>query len=134
VTRWRLGSTIDVVHDAEAMRWIAAFLLVPALTSCAIGSCHPEFEALAVEESGMRLPDRADGLGVECRGLEASRCLEMAEGELPGVDVAESDRIVVSCVGQCTPRGGETRIDVIQGDQAILIANGGYGEFEQSCN
>ena len=59
----------------------------------------------------------------------------MATTDLSGItDVGTVDRVVVSCVGRCTDQGGELRMDVVRvNGSAELIANGGYGEFEQSC-
>ena len=57
----------------------------------------------------------------------------MADSELPE-GFENADRVVVSCVGLCTPDGGELRMDVVRGNTPTLIGNGGYGEFEQSCD
>lgn len=78
------------------------------------------------------LAPRADGIGVECRNVEPERCRGMSESELPP-SASEAARVVVSCVGRCTRRGGELRLDTVSGNTTTLVANGGYGEFEQTC-
>lgn len=85
------------------------------------------------------LADPDGGPPVECRGLPVSSCdigftmLDDRRGDT-SLDVADVERIVISCVGACNPQGGETRVDVILANgRTELIANGGYGEFEQSC-
>jgi len=122
------------------MRWIAALLLATLMTGCGLGGCRVSFEPLAVEQSGVVVLDPADGPPVECRGLPVPRC-DIGFTVLGGradddrFAPADVDRVVVACVGTCTPQGGETRIEVIlDGGESVLLANGGYGEFEQSCS
>ena len=113
-------------------RWVA-LLLLPVLAACNLGTCNPSFEPLDPEQPGVMIAPRADGIEVECRGVERERCRQSANG-VPGIDTLEGvERVVVSCVGRCTARGGELRMDVVIDDEATFVANGGYGEFEQSC-
>jgi hypothetical protein len=130
-------SLIGAADRGEAIRRsLAAFALVGLLVGCGFGTCAPSFEPLAVEQSAPLLAAVDGGLAIECRGLDPERCRGAGAGlPLPGdIEEDEVDRLVVSCVGRCDARGGETRMDVVlaNGD-ARLIANGGYGEFEQSC-
>ena len=103
------------------------------MAGCGIGPCVPSFKPLDPEQSGEMIAPRAGGVAVECRGVELQRCRSGADG-LPEVNAEEAERIIVSCVGRCTPQGGELRMDVVVHDEATLLANGGYGEFEQSCS
>jgi len=72
---------------------------------------------------------------VECRGLARDRCLSAGaiEGEVGGVDVADIERVIVSCEGApCTAAGGAMRMDVLLRDgTTVEVARGGYGEFVQ---
>lgn len=116
-----------------AQRLWRSLLLVPLLTACGVGMCRPSFEPVAADQSGVMIAPRADGIAVECRGVELERCRSGADG-LQEVDADDAERIIVSCVGRCTAQGGELRMDAVVEDKATLIANGGYGEFEQSCS
>ena len=124
----------------EPMRGVASLLITLALAGCiGFGGCRPSFPPLAIEQTGPVLVDPDGGPSVECRGLALSQCdigfvlLDQRRGD-EAFEHADVDRIVVSCVGSCSARGGETRADVVMRDgSSMLIANGGYGEFEQSC-
>lgn len=121
------------------MRWPWSILLAVLLSGCiGIGGCRISFPPLRVEQVGPLLTDPDGGPPVECRGLAVDRCdigftiLDDRRGDT--LDPADVSRIVVSCVGTCTAEGGETRMDVVLADGGTqLMANGGYGEFEQSC-
>jgi hypothetical protein len=124
----------------ELMRWAGLLLVAVILNGCiGFGGCRIRFPPLAIEQIGVVLPDPDGGPPVECRGLALDQC-EIGFGILdepgPGLDweVADINRVVVSCVGACTESGGETRLDVVFANgTSELYANGGYGEFEQSC-
>ena len=124
----------------EPMRWAGLLLVAAILNGCiGFGGCRISFPPLAVEQRVAMLPDPEGGPPVECRGLALGQCdigFTILDDARPGVgwDVADIDRVVVSCVGTCTVRGGETRLDIVFADgTSELYANGGYGEFEQSC-
>jgi hypothetical protein len=72
---------------------------------------------------------------VECRGIARDRCLSAGsiEGGVGGVDVADIERVIVSCEGTpCTAVGGAMRMDVLLRDgTTVEIARGGYGEYAQ---
>lgn len=72
---------------------------------------------------------------VECRGVAQDRCLSAGsiEGDVGGVDVADIERVIVSCEGTpCTSVGGAMRMDVLLRDgTTVEVARGGYGEFVQ---
>jgi len=80
-------------------------------------------------------PTNGSGPAIECRGLAQDRCLRAGsvEGWVGEIDVADVDRVIVSCEGSpCTPAGGAMRIDLLLRSGAIVeIARGGYGEFRQ---
>lgn len=121
------------------MRWVPPILLV-VLTGCiGFGGCRPSFAPLVAEPTGRMLANPDGGPSVECRDLDVSQC-DIGFGiladpqALRGWNVGDIDRIIVACVGTCTARGGETRMDVVFADgTSELYANGGYGEFQQSC-
>jgi hypothetical protein len=122
----------------EPMRPIASVLMTLALAGCiGFGGCRPSFPPLAIEQTGPLLVDPGGGPSVECRNLAATHCevgFHVVDDPRPGFDVADIDRVVVSCVATCTARGGETRMDVVFRDgTSVVYANGGYGEFKQSC-
>ena len=126
------------------MRSLGGVLLATVLSGCiGFGGCRISFAPLAVEPSGAMLADPDGGPAVECRGLATDQCdigfsildplVDERTGD-PTFDVGDVDRIVVACVGACDANGGETRIDLVFANgTSQLYANGGYGEFEQSC-
>src|SRR3712207_2416802 len=120
------------------MRSAGATLIAIALSGCiGFGGCTVSFPPLAIERTGQLLEDARGGPPVECRGLAIDYCDAgfhvVRQARLP-FDAAAVERVVVSCVGTCSPRGGEMRIDVVLDDgTSQLYSNSGYGEFKQSC-
>jgi hypothetical protein len=106
------------------------------LTGCGVtvGEAPPALEPIAAGEVGPVFP-RPGGNGppIECRQLARDRCLRIGtiEDGTSGVDLVEVDRVIVSCIGRCTPDGGEFRIDVVIDSETRAVGRGGYGEFEQ---
>jgi len=80
-------------------------------------------------------PTDGSGPAIECRGLAQDRCLHAGsvEGWVGEIDVADVDRVIVSCEGNpCTAAGGAMRVDLLLRSGTIIeIARGGYGEFRQ---
>ena len=81
------------------------------------------------------VPTDGQGPPIECRGLTRERCLSAApiEDGVGGVDVADIERVIVSCEGApCTAAGGAMRVDVLLGDgRTVEFGRGGYGAFVQ---
>ncbi len=122
------------VKAAGRVDRLSAFLVASLLAACGVGTCDPSFEPVSPEQAGFMIVPRADGVAVECRDVEAERCKSMADSAPNRTDAfGEVERVVVSCVGGCTPRGGELRMDIVTENRTLLVANGGYGEFEPSC-
>lgn len=69
------------------------------------------------------------GPPIECRQLAQETCggVGSIEDGVAGVDLESVDRVIVSCIGRCTPGGGEFRIDVLIDDSTREIGRGGYG-------
>ena len=123
-------------HTGSVRRLVWLFA-IPALAACGIGTCRLSYPPIDVAQSEpLLLGVRADGVEVECRGLPLARCESLGQSEIPaglGFDVVDVDRLVASCASQCGQDNGEMRLDAVHGDEATLIANGGYGQFQQSC-
>lgn len=86
--------------------------------------------AVPAEEQGPVLP-RPDGDGppIECRGVPRSTCERpgsIQDGDA-GHDLASVERVIVSCIGVCTPTAGEFRVDVVVDGRTDEVARGGYG-------
>ena len=81
------------------------------------------------------VPTGGQGPAIECRGLTQERCRQAGsvEGWVGEIDVADVDRVIVSCEGDpCTALGGAMRVDLVLDDGKVVeIARGGYGEFRQ---
>ena len=122
------------------MRWPGLLLVAVLLNGCiGFGGCRISFPPLPLEETGPMLTDPDGGPPVECRGLAVDRCdigftvLDDRRGDT--LEPSDVSRVVVACVGTCTSAGGEIRVEAVlaDGSGSQLMANGGYGEFEQSC-
>ena len=134
----RSGQTAGSGRSAgsDPVRTVTIVIGLTLVAGCGVGVCSPSFEPIPAEQSGNVVGVTDDGLPVECRGLAADRCRSGAGGDVipPDIDRDSVDRMVVSCVGRCTARGGEMRMDLVLDDgETRLVGNGGYGEFEQSC-
>jgi hypothetical protein len=68
------------------------------------------------------------GPPTECRGVPEEHCLESTANfadDALGVPRAEVERFVVTCIGACTAREGEFRIDLVLIDGTTRSVGGG---------
>ena len=112
---------------------IGSIFVALVLTGCGIilGEAGPELEPVPAGPLGpVVAPPGGDGPPIECRGIVRERCVEVGvlrDGMGGGIDLEAVERVIVSCIGRCTPDAGEFRIDVLVGEHTSEIARGGYG-------
>lgn len=102
-----------------------------ALSGC-MGFASAPLSTGSVEAGplGPVIQPNGDGPPIECRGVPRDACEGPGsiEDGMGGIELATVDRVIVSCMGTCTLRGGEFRVDVLIGERTREIARGGWGE------
>lgn len=109
---------------------VVPFLVMVLLTGCVgFGSPPPPAEPVLAGQSGPVIRPVGDGPPIECRGVPRDHCQNVGsiDAEM-GIDLANVDRVIVSCIGACGVPAGDFRIDVVVDGRTREIARGGWGE------
>jgi hypothetical protein len=111
--------------------------LAPVLVALILGGCGMitvgNGDRVAPEQVGpVFARPEGDGPPIECRGLDREQCLipGAIEDTVPGFGFDVIDRVIVSCVGRCSPDNGEYRIDIVVDGSTQSIGGGAYGSSE----
>ncbi len=113
----------------RAVRFLVITIMA-LLTGCVgFGSPPPPAEAVVAGQLGPVIRPVGGGPPIECRGVARDHCENVGSiGDEMGIDLADVDRVIVSCIRTCGVRGGEFRIDVVVDGGTREIARGGWGE------
>ncbi len=100
------------------------------LTGCVgFGSPPPSAGPVLAGQLGPVIRPVGGGPPIECRGVPHDHCENVGSiDDEMGIDLADVDRVIVSCTRICGVRGGDFRIDVVVDGKTREIARGGWGE------
>jgi hypothetical protein len=113
----------------ELGRVLGSLVMAIVLVGCGIVDLGEGDQVSAEQLGPVFARPGGDGPPIECRGLDQEQCLRPGTIDVtaPWVDVDLIDRVIVSCVGQCSPESGEFRIDLVQDGGTRNIGGGDYG-------
>ena len=108
---WRSRPTYHAsVHTARVLLATIALL---SLSACGFlgGTVVQDRPPVPAGPLGPVLPGQGGSPPVECRGVPMQPCQDFGSGAEAG-----AVRVIVTCIGVCTPVNGEVRIDTLQPD------------------
>ena len=94
-------------------RVLLATIALLSLSACGFfgGTVVQDGPPVPAGPLGPVLPGQDGGPPIECRGVPMQQCQSFGFGAEPG-----AVRVIVTCIGVCTPNNGEVQFDTLHAD------------------